>query len=336
MTGAWHVCAGGLVRTGTTYLASLGLAALERGHPVLAWAQSESDEEEFRSASLPVRRYTSAGEVGRFARTEGAAALIAGSSLNAGPLLRELHGAGAPISCLESSWMPWGARQAADLDVVDRFLVTLPASVFERGLERNAGRCAMPRRVQERARAVGWFSEPVQEPPGDLVVLDFSGEGRPEGSWWSTALAEAVRRVAGARHRTRWVWVGDPGASLPPFVEVSRAGVEEPVRSRLHHAAALLVCGEDPVVVGRGAVSGARVMCLSDGLVYRHVGHDVYAGRMAFTLARVGVVEAVHGPVPTEALQRRVLALLDAGRADPSWGDGPSRAVDEIERLVVG
>ena len=336
MTPPWHIVAMGSAPGEAAHLSALCVAARKRGQSLVAWAQNENAARQLGATGAAVRRFRAGPEIASTLRQEGFSALVACSSYTAHAFFRDARGLEGPVVCIDSSCMPWSRSREHDLTRVDRFLVAMPDEVFLRGLERNVGAYSIPPSVLERIRPVGWFAEPSDEPPEDLVLCYFSRGAVPWGFWWGQTIGAAIELAAARCPGRRWVWVGNPGIPLPALVELRRGWVEEPEMEALHRRAALLLCHEGQVTIGRAAVAGARVLCVSSGFVFRHDVGLVYAGREAQGFSRAGVVETIHGPAPAAAIARRIVGLLEAGRATPHPGGGALRAVLEVEALIGG
>lgn len=333
MSRPWAVITLGTAAGEAALAAAFVTAAVSRGHRVLGWAGSERYASQLAQAGAAVELLRSPS-----ALTDSLAdveVVACATSLTCFSLLGDIGAASIPLVTLESSWMPWTTRASDRLARIDRFLVSMPPAVFAAGLGENRGRFEVPSDILRRVRPVGWFAPSLPRGDGPSTVLVYFGRGYdPSAFICRDVLGPAIATVAARRPDVRWRYIGPAGLAVPAFVEQHSDWVAEATLAKWHAEADLVVCHHGQVTIGRAAATGARVLTLTDGTIFRPNAAADWADFEVHAFARSGTVEAVFGAAPVAAIARRMEDLLESGRAEPWGGNGADVAVEEVTTLL--
>ena len=326
----WTVISAGSAAGEAGLAAAFIRAAIERGRHVWSLAHGANyDEHLVKAGGQPVSADDLLDAVNR------SELVVCSTSLTCRHLIRQLARTGVRLATLESSWFPWAAGAPERLASIRRSFVAMPGAVFRAGLGNNHGRFALAPDTLDRVVPVGWFAHPGPRLAGPPTVLVYFGRGyEPETFICRETLGAAIAQVALARPDVRWRYLGPAGLPLPGCVDIHTNWLDETEFERLHDEADLVICHHGQLTIGRAAAAGARVLTLTEGAIFRPRLGRTWADYEVSAFARAGRVEAVYGPAPVDALVRRIISLLEAGRAVPDGGGGAEAAVLAAEDMI--
>ncbi len=275
---------------------------------------------------------TSRPEVDRLLGT-GSDRIVLSSSALFLPLLPDLPriAAGVPVVSLEFSWPRWlvGTPGA---EHIRRFIIAMPQSAWQLGLELGREAAPVPQPVVERSRCVGFVGGAAVRTPsadGSRRILLYFGSSPGWVSDLQDVLARTLQELRHEHDIAADYVCGSQPLDLPDWVSRIPSLTFQQFNEQ--------VCDADLVISSGGAgttaaaaLAGTPHMALTPGLVYDAVQPGPAADLHAHVMTRCGYTEHLAGRLQAASYLRLCRKLL-TGRRHEQEVNGARHAVRLIE-----